>query len=226
MAAPDPGTKPRHRTSWWLGLVLVLAGLAVLGWVAWQFWGTNWVAHRTQERIVGEVEKKWEADGADVVRVPEGDVEALVRIPRFGDDYSVPVLEGTSDDVLAAGLGHFEDSAGPGRKGNYALAGHRITHGEPLRGMPDLEVGDEVIVQTRSTTYTYVLTSAGADLEVPFTAGWVVDPLPVNPDRGGVQPDQREGQRLITLTTCAELFHTDQRLVAFGVLEKAEPVSR
>lgn len=224
MATPDSETRSRRRPWWWVGLALVLAGLAVLGWVAWQFWGTNWVSQRTQERIVGEVEKKWAAEGVDVVRVPEGDVEALIRIPRFGDDYSIPVLEGTSDGVLAAGYGHFEDSAGPGQKGNYALAAHRVTHGEPLRRMPDLEVGDEIIVQTRTTTYTYVLTSGGEDLEVPFTAGWVVDALPTNPERGGVQPEQAEGQRLITLTTCAELFHTDERLVAFGVLEKKEPV--
>ncbi|KRF20872.1 hypothetical protein ASG90_00100 [Nocardioides sp. Soil797] len=216
----------RRRPAWWIGLALVLAGMGVLGWVAWQFWGTNWVAHRTQERIVGEVEKKWETDAGDVVRVDEGDVEALVRIPRFGDDYVMPVLEGTSDGVLASGFGHFSDSASPGARGNYALAAHRVTHGEPLRRMPELEVGDEVVVQTRTTTYTYVLTSDGDDLEVPFTAGWVVDALPTNPARGGVQPDQAEGQRLLTLTTCAELFHTDERLVAFGVLKKKEPVSR
>ena len=67
----------------------------------------------------------------------------------------VPVLEGTTDDVLAAGYGHFADTAEPGRVGNYALAAHRITHGEPLRRMPDLEVGDEVVVETRDATYTY-----------------------------------------------------------------------
>lgn len=219
-------TASRRRPGWWFGLALVLGGLAVLGWVAWQFWGTNWVAHRTQDRIVGEVEEKWAADDVDVVRVPEGEIEALVSIPRFGDDYVMPVLEGTSDGVLSAGFGHFTDSAAPGAKGNYALAAHRVTHGEPLRRMPELEVGDEIIVQTRSTTYTYLLTTGGNELEVPFTAGWVLDALPKNPTEGGAQPEQAVGQRLITLSTCAELFHTDERLVAFGVLQKKEPVSR
>ncbi len=203
-----------------------MGGLAVLGWVGWQFWGTNWVSGRTHHRIVEQVEKKWAADADDVVAVPEGDVAALIRIPAFGDDYVVPVLEGTTDEVLAAGFGHFSDSAGPGGKGNYALAAHRVTHGEPLRDLPELEAGDEVIVQTRGATYTYVLTSAGDGLEVSFTDGWVVDPLPTNPHEGGVQPEQRQGQRLITLTTCAELLHTDERLVAFGVLKGVERVSR
>ena len=59
------------------------------------------------------------------------------------------------------------------------------------------------------------------DLVIPFTGIWVTDPLPTNPD-GGVQPRQEEGQRLITLTTCSELFHTDERMIAFGHLVDRE----
>ena len=49
----------------------------------------------------------------------------------------------------------------------------------------------------------------------------MIDPLPKNPEPGGVQPAQRRGQRLITLTTCSEIFHTDDRSIAFGHLVKA-----
>ena len=50
---------------------------------------------------------------------------------------------------------------------------------------------------------------------MPFTTTWVVDPLPTNPDPDGAMPPQRAGARLLTLITCSELFHTDNRLVAF-----------
>jgi sortase A len=43
-----------------------------------------------------------------------------------------------------------------------------------------------------------------------------VAPEPRNPDPDGVQPT--DDLRLITLTTCAELFHTDNRMIAFGHL--------
>jgi sortase A len=89
--------------------------------------------------------------------------------------------------------------------------------------MPALEPGDEIIVETARATYTYELDTAGDALEVPFTAGWVLDDVPANPDEGGVQPAQEPGQRLITLTTCSELFHTDDRLVAFGHLVAKDP---
>lgn len=208
----------RRRWSLWVGGTLIVVGLSLLAYVAWQFWGTNWVSHRKQQEIV----EKWETGKAPVLSVPEGDVGAVVRIPEFGDDYAVPVLEGTSKKVLAAGYGHFEGSADPGEVGNYALAGHRVTHGEPLRRMPELEIGDEVIVETRNAIYHYELISGGEDLRVTFRDGWVVDPLPKNPKRGGVQPEQEPGQRLLTLTTCAELFHTDDRLIAFAVLTSTE----
>lgn len=80
------------------------------------------------------------------------------------------------------------------------------------------------MVETRSWTYTYVLDTGGADLTVPFTGTWVLDPEPSNPD-GSVGPRPGE-DHLLTLTTCAELFHTDDRLVAFGHLvsrERTEP---
>lgn len=208
----------RRRLLLWPGVALIVVGLSLLGYVAWEFWGTTWVSHRHRDEVIGQLRQAWH-DGDGSVRTSWGDETAIVRIPRFGSSYAVPVLEGTSDAVLATGFGHFTGTAGPGAVGNYALAAHRITHGQPLRRMPDLTTGDEVIVETRATTYTYRLTSDGDGLVVPFTSTWVTAPLPTNPD-GGVEPAQRPGQRLITLTTCSELFHTDNRLVAFGVLEK------
>lgn len=216
-------TRRRRRWSWWVGMVLTTTGLVVLGWVAWQFWGTNWTSQRTHERIVSEVEEQWAGPRAAPVRVDEGEATALVRVPRFGDDYVVPVLEGVGEKALSSGYGHFSDSADPGEVGNYALAAHRVTHGEPLRDMPSLRPGDEVVVETATTTYTYQLTNGGDTLEVPFTAGWVLADLPDNPDEDGIEPVQEKGQKLITLTTCSELFHTDDRLVSFGVLVDEQP---
>ena len=202
-----------------LGALLVAAGLAVLGWLGWQIWGTSWQSERIHRDLVSQAERHWER-GEPWSASEHGDVTAVIRIPAFGEDYAVPVLEGTSDEVLAAGFGHFEGAAGPGRRGNYALAGHRVTHGEPLRDMPALEPGDEVVVETQRWTWTYVLDTAGDALTVDLTDTWVVDPRPTNPDPAGVGPADR--RRLLTLTTCAELFHTDDRLIAFGHLESRE----
>jgi sortase A len=205
------------------GLTALLAGLALLGWWAWQLYGTTWVAQRHHAEIVTAVENAWVAGSAEA-EVEGVRARAVVRVPRFGPDFAVPLLAGTSDDVLARGFGTYDGSADPGGLGNLALAGHRVTHGEPLRDMPALRAGDEVVVETRDVVYTYALDTAGDDLSVPFTETWVLDPAPVNPEPGGAAPPPGE-RRLITLTTCAELFHTDDRWVAFGHLVRKEPVA-
>jgi len=238
---------PRNRVVVWLGSALVLAGLGLLGYVGWHVFGTNIVSEQRQRETVEKLERQWQeerlgvrpdgkgggagdggGDGGDGLgtdgvgvgvstrSVQAGDAMALIRIPRFGEDYVMPVMEGVGDDVLARGYGHFEESAAMGEKGNFAVAAHRVTHGEPLRDMPSLRPGDEVIVETRDTIYTYELDTDPNALVVTFRDVWVVAPEPENPDPNGVQP--ADAERLITLTTCAELFHTDDRMIAFGHL--------
>jgi sortase A len=201
---------------------MLVVGVLLLGYVAWQLFGTNVVSHRKQDQIVQDTVRIWGHEDR-VMGQGASDLhgaDALVSIPAFGKKYVVPVQEGTSDDVLAEGFGHFRGTAGPGQVGNYALAGHRITHGEPLRHLPSLRPGDTVVVQTRTHQFTYRLDTNPNNLVVGLHDVWVIDRLPHNPG-GGVQPAQRRGQRLITLTTCAELFHTDERMIAFGHLVKS-----
>jgi sortase A len=222
-ASPRRGRGP----SFWIGVGLILAGLGVLAYVAWQFFGTNIVAHQRQQDIVEQTQKVWESEaGAGATGAARGvelnGAEALIRIPKFGRNYVIPVQQGVSDRVLSEGYGHFKGSARAGGVGNYALAAHRVTHGEPLRRMPELRPGDKVIVETKDRTYTYELDTNPNDLIVGFADVWVLDRLPKNP-HGGVEPAQRPGQRLITLTTCAELFHTDNRMIAFGHLVGSTP---
>ena len=85
--------------------------------------------------------------------------------------------------------------------------------------MPDLRPGDEVVVETvrRHATPTGSTPTRDA-LVVPFTGIWVLDPLPKNPTAAACSPRSGTGQRLITLTTCSEIFHTDNRMIVFGHL--------
>lgn len=228
---PKRKRKGRRRFTWWIGMGMVLAGLAILAWLAWEYFGTNVVAKREQRKEVAQYEKC----------EPNVGPPAVLRIPRFGDKYVVPINDGVSNDVLSKGVGHFmktgpdKSTYEPGDPGNYALAGHRITHGQPFADMPDLRAGDKIRVSTCKdhieTTFVYVLDTNAPDLVVPFTAGWVLAPDPKNP-RGGVQADQTPTQCpgqttvtipcIITLTTCSELFHTDNRMIAFGHLVDIE----
>lgn len=219
-----PGRTGGRRGNPWLfrlGVIFVAASVGLFGWVGWELVGTNYVSAKKHQAILSDITEEW-AQGGTSVQAAGAEVSSVVRIPRFGRKYAVPILEGTSPKVLAAGFGHFPSTAGPGEVGNFALAAHRVTHGEPLRRMPELRRGDKILIETGVATYTYVLDTAGDALSVDFSQSWVLAPAPVNP-AGGVQPPAGVGEQLITIATCAELFHTDNRLVAFGHLLKVEP---
>ncbi len=82
------------------------------------------------------------------------------------------MLEGVGNEALAGGFGHFPRSARPRRgRGNYALAAHRVTHGEPLRDMPSLRPGDKVLVETRDTVYTYEIDTDPIRRDLPGRLG-------------------------------------------------------
>jgi len=211
-------TKPARsrgsRLLFWLGLLLVVAGLGILGWFAWQFWGTNVVSQREHDRLRTEIVQQWEAPEVEQKKI---DGVGLLRIPRFGKDYEVPILNGDDDATLSRGVGRYKDGAKPGRVGNLVLSGHRVTHGEPFRKFLELRKGDEVIVETRTHVLTYTLRQDGDDIRVPFTTSWPLWPVP-SPDADGTEPTER----LITLVTCSELFRTNDRNVVVGELESAE----
>lgn len=207
-----------------VGLVLLLAGLSCLGYVGYEVWGTNIGAHRAYDRERQQLKQSWSrpASGSDSGKqhggagryapVP-GDAIALISIPSIGVK-EVPVLEGTSLDVLARGVGHYRNTAGPGQVGNFAVAGHRITHGQPFANLLRMNRGDHIVIETRTKIFTYQLDQSPRNLTVADTQGWVIEPVPGHPRR---QPTQK----LITLTTCQDLFHSPDRSVGFGHLVSA-----
>src|SRR6476661_9809486 len=73
VGAPRWPGRSQHRGSprTTAGMVLVCAGLAVSGWLGWEYWGTTWVAHRTQATVMSSIEDSWKR-GKDSAVVPEG----------------------------------------------------------------------------------------------------------------------------------------------------------
>ena len=81
----------------------------------------------------------------------------------------------------------------------------------------------KIIVNTIDFHYVYKVDSDPRKLQVKFTDTWVLDRQPINPKPKGMDTPRYDRNQLITLTTCAELFHTDLRTVVFGSLESTKP---
>jgi sortase A len=204
-----------------LGIGLLVIGMACLGWVAFQYFGTNLVSERAFETTSQQLRQKWseekKSDPGKKMRASEveGEAIALLRIPAFGEKYEIPILNGTDLSILAKGVGHYSSTAQPGQIGNFAIAGHRVTHGQPFARLLELEKGDQIIVETRDAIYTYVLDDSPSRLTVSETDTWVIDPVPG-------QPDAKPTRELITLTTCQDLFRSPDRSIGFGHLETTQ----
>ncbi|MFJ3199307.1 class E sortase [Streptomyces sp. NPDC086989] len=146
----------------------------------------------------------------------QGSAYGVLRIPRIG--VVVPIAQGVDKRaVLDRGyVGHYPGTAQPGAEGNFALAGHRNTHGEPFRYINRLRAGDELTVEVRGQRYTYEVGKVLAETSERDTG--VIAPVP----RSTVRPEYGYGEpgAYITLTTCTPEYTSRYRLVVWGTLKR------
>ncbi|WP_052434086.1 class E sortase [Streptacidiphilus melanogenes] len=208
------------------GELLITLGAVMILFVAYQLWWTNVRADAYAQGQASTLEHQW-GGGATARSHPPypnsiafGTKFAIIYIPKL--DVKTPVAEGTDKtSILDNGLvGHYtgaQETAFPwDASGNFALAGHRNTHGEPFRYIPRLVPGDKIVVETAYDWYTYVVTSS-----LPQTSPNDVSVIaPVPPQSGFKGPG-----RYITLTTCTPEFTSTYRMAVWGRLVEDLPKS-
>jgi sortase A len=202
------------------GELLITAGLVVLLFVTYQLFWTNYEAHKATASVTNDLRDSWDRPdptgaGSSQTRGPKkvdfGKGFAFLHIPRLGKNWTIPVVEGVDLPSLARGVGHYPKTADPGQVGNFAVAGHRATNGEPFAYLDRVRKGDLVIAETRTEWFTYVVDRTKI---VSPTSVWVLDPVPGHPDTTPVEP-------LMTLTTCNPRWASYQRLIVFGHLQES-----
>lgn len=199
-----------------LGELCVTAGLLLALFAGYLLWGTERHLDREQERLLRELVRTWEAPRRTTGRVRPGEGMALIRIPTLGEDVRHVVVEGVEAADLRKGPGHYPGTAPPGRRGNFAVAGHCTTYGGPFRQLDELDIGDEIVVDTRRRRYTYRVTQRRV---VPPTATEAIAQVPFRPGR-------KPTRRYITLTTCHRRYLATDRLVVIGELAERAPRRR
>jgi sortase A len=209
---------------------MVTAGLVLLLFAAYEMYGTGLATGRAQRELRGQLQQRWDDSGSrpgrpaasDAVVGPArqpaappvrgGQPLAILRIPRFGRGWQPRVVvEGVTAADLAKGPGHYPGTALPGQVGNFAVAGHRATHGNGFFRMNEMRPGDAVVVEAADRWYTYRVLSAR--LVDPSDIA-VIDPVP---DRPGQAPTER----LLTLTTCDPWYSATHRLVVAARLQSS-----
>ena len=131
-----------------------------------------------------------------------------MHIPRLGATYAVPVVEGVALDDLRKGVGHYPETALPGEVGNFAVAGHRATNGEPFARPRRAAEGRRGRGRDQGATW-YVYVVDRTKIVQPDRRVEVIAPVPDQP--GASRPSA-----LITLTTCNPRWASYERLIVYG----------
>ena len=219
-----------------VGRTLIVAGLFILGFVAYQLWGTSLEEGRNQGDLTTSLARS--ADGGEVdidaatvdvdgltkalakvdpATAPalpppaEGEPVGVIEIPRI--DLQRVIVDGVSKADLKKGPGHYPGTPLPGQAGNSGIAGHRTTYGAPFNRIDELLPGDKIAITTAQGRFEYtVIPAPGSD-----EAAYVVSPTDVS-----VLADK--GDNRITLTACHPKYSAKQRIIVNAVLD-TEPAA-
>ena len=133
-----------------------------------------------------------------------GDAVGRIELPRIGAGYTI--VEGTDEQSLEKGPGHYPATALPGMGLTVAVAGHRTTYLAPFKQINELVAGDRILITMPYGRFTYRVQYQKI---VAPTALWVTRDV---------------GYDRLVLSACNPLYSAAQRIIVFARLQSVEPL--
>lgn len=139
-----------------IGFLFILAGLYFCFNFFYQFFTQQQETSIALEEAQEIVEAASQiSQGRSAFAPSQDEVAGVLTIPKLGK--SLPIVEGTEEEMLAKGVGHHHSTVFPGDGERILLSGHRDT---VFRSFGELEVGDRFIVEMPYGTYEYEMREA------------------------------------------------------------------
>lgn len=170
----------------WFSYVLIIFGVGFLAYGGFQLYQSN----ADQDKRLAEAKNfvsddvvAYEKDAEDLpveYDFDTGETIGTLYIPRL--DREIAIVEGTDEEELSQGVGHFKDTGLPGENKQILLSGHRDS---VFRNFGDLEDGDEFHIKMENGTFIY-----------EFKDSVIVDA----DDRTVIDPSRKD--EFLTLSTC------------------------
>jgi len=117
---------------------------------------------------------------------------------------NVPIWNGTSDVILDRGAGRIKGMAKMDEVGNLGISSHRDGY---FRGMKDMQVGDEIEIQTTRGVQSYAVSS--------------ITIL----DKSDISPLASSTEKMLTIVTCYPFYfvgHAPKRYIVKAMAKNAE----
>ncbi|MBP2078887.1 class D sortase [Oceanobacillus polygoni] len=172
-----------------ISLFIIVIGFAFLAFGGFQWYQTKMAQKESMAEAQALLdEKEFSTNDLTEEQQPEiakefspdiGETVGILHIPKLEAD--LPIVEGTHEDELAKGVGHYRGTAYPLQNDQIVLSGHRDT---VFRRMGELEIGDILTIQLPYGEFSYEITNTK-----------IVDAE----DRTIIVPHDEE---VLTLTTC------------------------
>ncbi|WP_297424651.1 class D sortase [Clostridium sp.] len=193
-----------------VGIIMILLGISLIlttTYIKYKVYKNQQVMINEFENTISDIDKgkAQEDDGSQTKTSEQENIDStkgtigIITIPKI--DLKAAIGEGIDTETLKYAVGHFTGTPLPGQKGNFCIAGHRsYTYGEFFNRLDELEIGDEISIQTNSGTYKYS----------------VYDKKVVEPNEISVLDNTNTS--IITLVTCTPIRVATHRLIIKGKL--------
>jgi len=158
-----------------LAIIIIIVGLALIGFSGYQYYKTIEAQRNSLKEAYKILEKpnpklkeqsikdlkenldqNIETDKKEAKEFNpfKGDTVGILSIPKLGAE--LPIVEGTSEEDLEKGVGHYKGTAYPTEKDQIVLSGHRDT---VFRRMGELKIGDVFILKLPYGSFEYKIES-------------------------------------------------------------------
>ncbi|NUT35907.1 MAG: class E sortase [Hamadaea sp.] len=209
------------------GEVLITCGLVLLLFAAYELWGKAAIVDSHQNDLSDQLARDWDRPVASAqasptgkqLPPPPGNAISRLYLPRLNKHWVV--VEGVSPADIRYAPGHYPKTAMPGEKGNFSIAGHRMR--SVFWDLDKLQVGDKIIVETRTTWYVYgvvrkhVVKPSQVEVVTPSPPGVLSAVQQTNMNVPADGETLSEGS-FLTLTTCNPKWDNYQRLIIHAAL--------
>jgi sortase A len=114
---------------------------------------------QAQERVQNEENKDeksvLQTEQPKDISFEQGEAIGILKIPRLKAE--LPIIEGTDEDELEKGVGHYSTTVLPGQPDQILLSGHRDT---VFRSLGELQIGDIFEISMPYGEFTYEITDS------------------------------------------------------------------
>lgn len=135
-------------------IFLILLGASIITIAAFDIYSmgkkTNLSLAEAKQKVTDNQQSNLQEKPITEISFNKGEVIGILEIPKL--EAELPIIEGTDEDELEKGVGHYASTGFPGQPDQILLSGHRDT---VFRRLGELEIGDVFHVVMPYGEFTY-----------------------------------------------------------------------